>query len=180
MVELEARQLGMMLESGRTVAGVGRLGHPELDRVHLFGPCRILLGVGHPTARGHEVQLARPDELLGTQAVEVQELAGHEPCHGLQAHVGMWSDAERHARFDRDGAGMIDEAPGPHGAARALWQDPADRQRTHLGEAPRGDLDNRAVDLGRSPAHRRHVVGGDWSTHDVPSYAFRVAAREPH
>jgi hypothetical protein len=97
----------------------------------------------------------------------MQELAGYEPCHGLQAHVGMRSDVERHARFDRDGVGMIDEAPGPHGAAWALGQDPADRQQAHLGEAQR-DLHNRAVGLGRSPAHRRRVVGGDRSTHDVP------------
>ena len=124
VVELEPRQLGVVLEGRRPVAGVGRLGHPELDGVHLFGPCRILLGVGHPVARGHEVQLAGPDELLGAQAVEVQELAGHEPCHGLQAHVGMRPDAERHARFDRHGAGVIDEAPGPDGAARALRAGP--------------------------------------------------------
>ena len=180
VLELEARQLGMMLERRRTVAGLGRLGHPELDGVHLFGPGRILLGVGHPVACGHEVQLAGPDELLGTQAVEMQEFAGHEPRHGLEAHVGMRADAEGHARFDRDGARMIDEAPRPDGAARSLRQHPADWQRPDLGEAPRGDLDQRAVGPGGSLGNGCRVVGGDWSTHDVPFPTHRVAATRPY
>ncbi len=94
-VELEPRQLGVMLEGRRAVAGRGRLGHPELDGVDLLGPGRVLLGVGDPVARGHEVQLPRPDELLGAQAVQVEQLAGHQPRHGLQAQVGMGPDAER-------------------------------------------------------------------------------------
>ena len=164
-VELETRQLGVMLEGRRAVAGRSRLGHPELDGVDLLGPGGVLLGVGHPVARGHEVQLPRPDELLGAQAVQVEQLAGHQPGHGLQAQVRMRPDAERPTRLGPDGADVIGEAPGPHRATRPLRQDPAHRQRAHLGHAARGDVDDRALGLVRRPGHRRRVVGGDRSAH---------------
>ena len=154
-VELEARQLGVVLEGRRAVAGRGRLRHPELDGVDLLGPRRVLLGVGHPVAGRHEVQLAGPDELLGAQAVEVEQLAGHQPGHGLQAHVRMRPDAERPARLGPDGADVVGEAPGPHRPARPLRQDPAHRQRADLGRAARGDLDDRALGPVRRPGHRR-------------------------
>ena len=128
MVELEAWQLGVVLEGGGSLPGPGRLGDPQLDGMDLLGPGRVLLGMRDPVARRHEVQLAGPDELLGAQAVEVQQLPRQQPRHGLEAHVGMRPDAEGQARLHRDGADMIEEAPGPDGAARSLGQDPAHRQ----------------------------------------------------
>ena len=89
VVELEARQLGMVLEGrgpSRVAAGWATQSWTACTSL---GPGGVLLGVGHPVAGGHEVQLAGPDELLGAQAVEMQELAGQEPRHGLEAHVGM-------------------------------------------------------------------------------------------
>ena len=110
--------------------------------------------MGDPVAGGHEVQLPRPDQLLGAQAVQVEQLAGHQPGHGLQAQVRMGPDAERPTRLGPDGADVIGEAPGPHRAARPLRQDPAHRHRAHLGEAARGDLDDGALGLVRRPGHR--------------------------
>ena len=94
--------------------------------------------MGHPVARGHEVQLPRPDELLGAQAVQVEQLAGHQPGHGLQAQVRMRPDAERPTRLGPDGADVIGEAPGPHRAARPLRQDPAHRQASPPGSTRPG------------------------------------------
>ena len=157
-VELEAGQLGVMLEGRRAVAGGGRLGHPELDGVDLLGPGRVLLGVGDPVAGGHEVQLPRPDQLLGAQAVQVEQLAGHQPGHGLQAQVRMRPDAERPTRLGPDGADVIDEAPGPHRAARPLRQDPAHRQSSPPGSGGPGRSRRpgpRPGPASRAPAPRR-------------------------
>ena len=173
-VELEARQLGVMLEGGRTVAGVRRLRHPELDGMDLLGVGRVLLRMGHPVPCRHQVQLPRPDQLLGAQTVQMQQLAGHQPRHRLQAQVRMRPDPERPARFGPDGADMIHEAPGPHAATGPLGQDPSHGQGADLGDASRGDLDDGALGPVRGPGHRRGVVGGDRSAHRSISYTFRV------
>ena len=145
--------------------GPGRLGDPELHGVDLLGPGRVLLGVRHPVAGGHEVQLAGPDQLLGAKAVEVQQLPFQQPGHGLEAQVGMGPDAEGDARLRCDRAGMVEEAPGPDGAARPLGQHTAHRQRAHLGQPGRGELDDGPCNLGRRPGHWRCVVRGHRSTH---------------
>ena len=161
----EARQFGVMLEGGRTVPGRVGLGHPELDGMDLLGPSGVLLGVRHAMARRHEVQLAGPDELLGAQAVEVQQLSRQQPGHGLEAQVGMGPDAEGGARLRRDRPGVVQEAPGADGAARPLRQHPTHRQRAHLGQSGRGELDHRPGELVRRPGHWRCIVRGDRSAH---------------
>ena len=87
------RQLGVVLERGRAVAGALRLRHPQLDAVlaRRLAAGR-LLGVGDAVAGGHEVELAGPDRLLAAQAVPVQQRALHQPRDGVQAGVGVGSD----------------------------------------------------------------------------------------
>ena len=89
------RQLGVVLEGRLAVAGGLGLGHPELDAVEL-APVAVggLLGVGDAVPGGHEVELAGPDDLIGTEAVAVQDLAGDQPGDGLEAGVGVGADAD--------------------------------------------------------------------------------------
>ena len=173
--ELEARQLGMMLEGRRAVAGGGGLRHPELHGVDLLGPGRVLLGVGHSVARRHEVQLPRPDELLRAQAVQVQQLAGHQPGDGLQAQVRMGADAERPARF-APGRGRRGPRStmtptvrrGRWGSTRRTGKEPT--WVTRPGATSTTGPAAWSGGLGRG----RRVVGGDRSTHHRLSYTFRV------
>jgi len=174
-VEAEPRQLPVVLEGRCAVAGGFRLGHPELHGVQLCRVPRILLGVRHAVAGGHEIQLAGPDELLGTQVVEVQQLAGDKPRDRLQAHVRMWSDAERTGPPDGDRTHVVGEAPGTDRAPRPVRQDTAHRHGAHLRHPPRLDLDDGAGGAGRDPGCRWHVVGGDRTTHAPPSHTHRVA-----
>ena len=119
-VDLQAGQLGVVLEGRVAVAGGLGLGHPELDRVQHRAAAGILLGVRHAVAGGHEVELAGPDELLGAEAVEMQQLPRHEPGHRLQAHVGMRPNAELPRRTHHDRAHVVGEAPRANRAAGPL------------------------------------------------------------
>ncbi len=79
------RQLGVMLERGLGESGRLGQGDPELDAVQL----RVvlngrLLGVRDPASGGHQVELARPDHLLGAETVAVQ----HVPA---SSQVTVWS-----------------------------------------------------------------------------------------
>ena len=113
--------------------GLG-LRHPELQAVgDAAVGRRRLLGVGDAPARGHQVELPRPDELLGADAVGVHHLAVEQPGHRVQADVGMRSD--RHGQVVGHGhrpvvvgeAPGADRAPGPLRAATAAA--PARRPR---------------------------------------------------
>src|SRR5690606_23597775 len=127
LVEGEARQVGVVLESRGAVARALRLGNPQLDRMELAGEAgRALLGVGNAIARGHEVELAGPDRLLGAKAVTVEDLPREEPGHGLEADVRMGPDAEPRPAIDDLRAHVVREAPGADGAAMLERQRPAD------------------------------------------------------
>ena len=133
VVELDVRQLGVVLERRRAVSGRRRLGDPELDAVHVAAVAAgSLLGVGHAAAGGHEVELAGRDDLLGAEGVAVQRLAFEQPGDGLQADVGMRGDAEA-AFVDGGGAHVVDEAPRPDGAASPARQRAAHREGRRPG-----------------------------------------------
>ncbi len=88
VAEILLGQLRMVLERGWAVAGGGRLGDPQLHAVQLTSEAPgSLLGVGDAVAGGHEVDLARCDQLLGAERVAVQRLAREQPCDRLQPDV---------------------------------------------------------------------------------------------
>jgi hypothetical protein len=82
--------------------------------------------VGDAAARGHQVQLARPDQLPATEAVPVQHQALKQPADGLQADVRMGRDLHTGTPADLVRAVVVEEAPGADGAQRPLRQQPAD------------------------------------------------------
>ena len=94
--------------------------------VHSWTPCRTgewsaraLLGVGDAVAGGHEVQLARPDQLHAADAVAVQHLALDQPAHRLQPGVRVRRDVHAGRVADVVRPVVVDEAPGPdHPPAR--------------------------------------------------------------
>ena len=92
-MEIHLWQHRVVFERRRALPSGLRLSHPQLDALHLTPVVPgVFLGVGNAGAGGHEVQLAGPDHLLGTQAVVVLDLSGHQPGHRLQADVGMGAD----------------------------------------------------------------------------------------
>src|SRR3546814_7360688 len=69
--------------------------YPGLDAVHrtAFGPQLLeALGMGDTPARGHPVDLARPDRLLGADAVAMHDLAIEQVGDRRQADMRMRTD----------------------------------------------------------------------------------------
>ena len=133
-VELDAWQLVVVLERGRAVAGGRRLGDPELDALESSPVAPgALLGVRDAAAGGHEVELARRDDLLGAERVAVERLAFEQPGDGLQADVGVRCDVETVPLVDGGGPHVVEEAPGSDGAATAARERPAHRGRRRPG-----------------------------------------------
>src|SRR6266511_1368286 len=117
---------------------VGQRG-PELDAVQRGGVvCRRLLGVGDRPPGGHQVELARADELPRAEAVAVQYLAGEQPAHRLQAGVRMRRYPHAGAPGEVFGAVVVQEAPGADHAAAAVGQGPGDG---HPARAAQRDVD---------------------------------------
>ena len=69
-LEVELRQLLVVLERRGLVAGRRRLRDPELDSLQRSSiAARSLLGVRDAAAGGHEVELAGCDHLLGAERI---------------------------------------------------------------------------------------------------------------
>ncbi|MNT77268.1 hypothetical protein D3C72_2163640 [compost metagenome] len=68
----------------------------------------------------HQIDLARTNHLLATQAVAMQHLSFNHPGKGLQANMRVRPHvhAFRGAAEDRR-SGMVEKAPGAHGTAFA-------------------------------------------------------------
>ncbi len=159
----------MVFESRGTVAGGIRLGHPQLGAVKLAAiSAGVLLGVSHPVAGGHQVELAGPDDLLRTEAVTVDDLTGQEPRDRLQPHVRVGRDIEGPRFGDLGRTHVIYEAPGAHGPAFAAGEGPADPESADLCFSARRD--NRGGGLGATgwrgrSAVRPDVLGGHRAAH---------------
>src|SRR6476469_6038163 len=101
-----------MFEGGFTMAGRLWLRDPQLDAVQVAAVAPGgFLGVTDPAARGHQVELAWANGLLGADAVAMEELAGDEPRHGLQADVGMRADVRSGVLGHCRRTHVIGEAP---------------------------------------------------------------------
>ena len=110
---LDDRELGVVLEAGVAVAEVVGLCDPELHALQRPAVgAGALLGVHHATTRGHQVHLARADELLRAEAVAVQHGALHQPRDRLQAGVRVRADVEARGLGDLGRAHVVGEAPG--------------------------------------------------------------------
>jgi hypothetical protein len=92
----------------------------------------VLLGVHDSGAGGHQVQLPRPDGLLGAQTVTVQQFPGEHPRHCLQTKVRVRANPSNPGwRFERPA--VVEEAPGAHGAPGPLRQCTSHRDGTDVG-----------------------------------------------
>ena len=121
---------------------VVRLRHPQLHAVQSAAiAAGRLLGVGDPAPGGHQVELARGDQLLGAEAVPVQHLAGDQPGDGVQTGVRVRADVEAVLLGDPDRAHVVGEAPRADGAAVPARERSAHRHRADPGLAALADLD---------------------------------------
>src|SRR3546814_1155378 len=91
--------------------------HPGLDAVHrtAVGPQLLeALGMGDTPARGHPVDLARPDRLLGADAVAMHDLAIEQVGDRRQTDMRMRTDIglARQARLHQLGSHAVEEDVG--------------------------------------------------------------------
>jgi len=141
----------MVLERGRPVSGGLGLGDPELDAVAAIARL-ARLRVGDAPSRGHQVELARPDELLAAEAVRVEHLPREQPGDGLEADVGVGADLHGVGQLLVDRTEVVDEAPCADRPSLPPRQRPPHRQPPDL-RAPAG-REVHAHD-GRLPTGRR-------------------------
>jgi hypothetical protein len=143
------------------------LGHPQLNQVELAPVAtRVLLGVGHPVTRRHQVQLAGPDDLLGSEAVPVDDLAGEEPGNGLQSHMRVGRDVVCRGFRDRGRSAVVHEAPSSNRPPPPLRQGPADPESADLRFPAGGD--NRGSGFGTAGgAARVDILGGYRTAHGL-------------
>ena len=161
----------MVLEVRRTVPGALGLCDPELDGVQLAHlEAGVLLGMGDAVSGRHDVQLPGPDELLGAEAVAVEQFPGDDPGHGLQAHVGVGPDADRTGLTHRNGADVVREAPGTDRSPRSLRQHSAHGKRTDLRRPRPGSSDTTGPVAGAGAAG----AGGVSSVATGPLMAFLI------
>jgi hypothetical protein len=152
------RQLRVVLEVRRHLAVRIGQGQPELDPVQpRVVVLRRFLGVGDAAPRGHQVELAGPDELLAAQAVPVQHGARDEPGHRLQPDMRVRRDLHAGHPVDRRRAVVVDEAPCAHAAPLPQRQEAAHVKVADPGEARRGDLGARHPRVPRGHGGARNV-----------------------
>ena len=145
-----------MLESRiDQAAGVGQR-DPELNAVQgrvVLG--RRLLGVRDASPGRHQVELTRPDQLLGAQAVPVQHVPCQQPGDRLEADVRMRRHVHPGHAVDVHRAVVIDEAPGADAAAQPEGQHATHRHRTDAGIARLGQF--KVIYFGNGVACHLHV-----------------------
>ena len=166
VADVDPGELGVVREGGRPVPGGLGLGDPQLGPV--VGAVPAVLGVGDAVARGHEVELAGADGLLGAQAVGVEHLAREQPGDGLEADVGVGADVEPTV----GGAHVVDEAPGPDGAPGPVGEGAPHRELADGGLPAGGDLDLGLV--GRGLGVRAEVLAAHRAAHRREPTAARV------
>ena len=133
-------QIGVMRERGRVVSSAVRLSHPQLHAVHAptrLGAC--IFSVRDAPARGHEVQLSGPNQLLVPQAVGVQDLSTQEPGHRVQADVRMRTDDHGLLGRDLDRSEAVQEAPCADHAPSPSGEGPVNVESSHVCEVALGD-----------------------------------------
>src|SRR5437667_1606523 len=156
----------MVLEGRGPVARALRLRDPQLHPVERPAVGRRrLLGVRHTPAGSHQVELARPDELLGPKAVVVQDLSGQQPRHRLQTHVRVGPDLHPAADRHVGGGGMVEEAPCADGSTHARRQRPVHDAVTHPSLATLDELHDRGA-RGR-PIAIGEILAANRSAHDA-------------
>ncbi len=137
------------LDPGRQIAGddmlEGRVdlfltigqGDPRLDafQTRAFAASAFeTLRVGHAAARGHPVDLGRPDVLLHAQAVAVRDLALEQIGQGRDAdvrvgtHVDRLGQARRHVHRPH----VVEEGEGADHTALGERQDAADLKAAEI------------------------------------------------
>lgn len=172
-MQVDGGEMRVVLEGRVRMSGALGLGHPKLDAVQLTPvPTSGLLGVRHALTGSHQVELPRPDDLLGPEAVTMQHLTGDEPGDGLEPDVRVRANVDTSLLGDRRRTHVVREAPRADRAMGPPRQGPPNLQRTHLGlaavehlEHPRlyptpGRSDRGGVSPGHRPAHDRELDRG--------------------
>lgn len=142
-VFVPVREFGVVIEGGRAILMLRRQGDPQLCRVQLLAVVQRILGVGDAMSSGHQIDLARADDLLVAQAVAVQDLALDQPGEGLQADVRVRADVHALAGLEPHGAGVIEEAPRVNHALLAIGERTAHEHAIAEVGAARLDADDR-------------------------------------
>jgi hypothetical protein len=131
------RQAGVVRETRLAVPFTLRQRDPQLEAVQHRRPSGgRFLRVRDAPPGGHQVQLARPDQLAAAEAVPVQHQALEQPGHGLQADVRVGRHLHPRSPADLVRAVVVQEAPGADGAQRPLRQQPADLRAVADGRLP--------------------------------------------
>ena len=144
-LEVERLRHESLEERMRVASRVGQ-GDPQLGAVQRRRLRERNLGMLDARTRGHEVQLARPDNSMRPDAVAVLDLALEQPTHRLQARVRMRGYGHPARGRHEVGAVVVDEAPRADEAARSLRERAVHGHRTRAAErhlARLEDLDGR-------------------------------------
>ena len=154
----------MVLEPGIAVPDLVGLRDPELHPLQRPAVgAGVLLGVDDAPSRGHQVHLARADQLLRAEAVAVQDSALHQPRDRLQPRVRVRADVEPSGLGDLGRAHVVGEAPGADRAQPAARQDAAHLHPPDLGSGAVVDLDRHGPSVScpqRGPGAPRAAHGG--------------------
>src|SRR5579863_382431 len=95
-----------------------------------------ILGVRDAGTRGHQVDLARGDDLLVAETVAVDHLTLDHPGESLQPDMRVGPDVHAAVGGELHRSRVIEEAPRAHGAAVAIRQGAADGEpAANLGGA---------------------------------------------
>src|SRR3954447_14948295 len=133
-----------MLERGRASPRLLRLRDPQLNAVQVAAVVvGRLFGMRNPLSRGHEVELAGPDRLLGAERVPMQELTGDKPGDRVQTDVRMRTDLNRMELVDPSRAHVVGKAPCPDRPPATARQHPSYRQVADGRRPAIEDLDPR-------------------------------------
>ena len=127
------RKIGIVLKT--RLAETVRIGqrNPQLRRMDMP---RLLafFGVRNAASGSHQIDLTGADDLLGTKAVAMQHFSANHPGESLQTDMRM----RPHLHARRRGIGrprVIEKAPCPHLAQRALRNRAMNRNAAHIGNA---------------------------------------------
>ena len=161
------RRLGVVLEARRSILVGLRQGDPSLKPVPGVRSCARLggrpFGMGDAAARHHPVDVALTDDLAGSHAVPMKDLAAKEISDGREPDMGVGTDIGSLPRWDLRRPELVEEDEWTDNLPLGRGQSAADHEAAKVDRArhDQGFDGVRADGVGiagleqRVPTHRR-------------------------